>query len=148
MLVGDTEVFVGFIYYGGGGHGEHSSEKETVHSSPTKDVADEVACTHHADHYHTCAEYGIDAHLDYLLERKFKSEREHEYDDSYLTPIVDHLGVDDGSGIWHVGACKKACYDVAEHERLPELFEKNGGDACYDEYVGKILNEYGEGFVH
>ena len=141
ILAAQTEVVVGFVDDGGGRHGEHAAEKQTVGATPVEKATGGTAYADHAAHHHGRCHDGAHAHFQYLLDRKLQTEREHQEDDADAAPRLDGTLIFDRGQVGHVGPGQKTGHDVAQHEGLFETLEQHGDQTGHNEDESQVGNE-------
>ena len=97
------------------------------------------AQSHHSEDDGERSDDGRYAHLDDLLEREVKTQREQKEHHTYVRPRLDVAAVDYGHGIRHVRTDNESSHDIAQHERLLEFLEYECDRTRHNKYKGKVV---------
>ena len=143
-LAAQTQIVEGFVDDGGGGHGEHAAQKQTVGAAPIEKAPGGATHPDHAAHDHRGREDGAHAHCRNLLDRKLQTEREHEEDHPDAAPRLDRTVVLHRGHVGHVRAGQKTGHNVAQHQGLFEAFEQHGDQTGHNKNERKVGNERGK----
>ena len=141
-LLAHTQVIESLVDDGGGTHGKHSSEKHTVHLAPAKEVAHGKSCHDHAEDDDAGGNHGSHPHLQNLLEREIKSQREEQEDDTDIRPGLHILASHHRHGVGHLRTYQKTSHDIAQHQRLLQPFEEQCYDACNYQDECQVFDQF------
>ena len=140
-LLPDPQLVKGLDDDGGGAHGEHAAQKDTVHHAPAHGLTHQVAQHQHAEDFRQSRDDGGAAHGGQLMEIEFQAQAEHQHDDADLAPGLDGALVRHGEEPWHIRSHQEASQDIAQHQRQLEAFEKDRHHAGGEQHDRKIRYE-------
>ena len=143
-LVAEAKVVVGFVDDSGGTHAQHTAQKDAVHAAPAEQRCHHTPDAYHAEHHHHGRQDRLHTHAHYLLEGELQAQREHKENDTQVTPLLDALYAAHRRRVGHVRTCKEACHDIAQNKRLLESLENDSHYTCYDKYIGKVGDKWGQ----
>jgi hypothetical protein len=126
---------------GGGGDGEHCSEENAVHRTPSKRAADLVTEPDHQRDFQQRGDERGQADPAELADIELQPEGEHEQDDAHLAEGFHGLLVAHQHERRRVGSNDEAGHDVADDDRLLEAMAEDRGDPGDQHDDGEIVKE-------
>ena len=127
---------------GGGAHGEHAAEENTVHHRPAHCLADKIAENQHAEHFGQSRNNGGPADTGKLVKVKLQAEAEHENDDTDLTPGLDGDRIHNREEVGHIRADQKTGQDISQYQRLLYTPEEDGDHPRGQQHHRKIRYQF------
>ena len=111
--------------------------------APAQKLAYAVAHEEHTADDDGGGDKGGAAHLFELIKAELQAQSKEQKDNAYLRPGLDIDFVRNGGEKGKIGACDKAGDNLAQNQRLINLFKKNCRYACNQKNHGQVGNNCG-----
>ena len=143
-----AKIVVCLIYNSSTTHCQHTTKEHAVHTVPTEQSSSHITYTYHSSHNETSTDNGRKSHLHNLLEREFKAQGEHQYNHTYLSPLLAFLHISYSWSIGHIRSCQETGNYVSKYKRLLQFLEQYRSDSCHYKYVCKVSYQSRKCFLH
>ena len=105
-----------------GGNGQHTAEENAVHHRPAQSLAQTNAQHHHAHNLKQAGQNAGQADFHQLVNAKFQPHCKHQKDYANFRPQLDIFLICNGRQKIHHRAAQKTSQNIAQHQRLFQLF--------------------------